>query len=209
MADLDEQIDDLPTIQGHDDIIAARDALASSKERLHSLEDKKADLQARLPQLRDEVDNLRVEVAQDEATEEDLQAAREAVTGAEDELERIEAREIPSQQQAVERLDDRTEEVLDDLGNRFAGTYQEVAIELLEQEAQALRDVADVLDLVDRFDGKRASNRIQNEYGPDVPSVPTLSEEVTYRRDSLDAEDLRNAADDLQAQAARLREEGE
>jgi len=210
MNDTTLDLDDLPTLQGHDDIEAARDALASAKERLASLEDKKADLQARLPQLRDEVDDLRVQVAQQEASEEDLQAAREAVTDAEDELEQIETREIPSQQQAVERLDNRVEEVLDRLGNEFSGEYQEVALELLEAKAQALRNVADVLDSVDAFDLKRSDNRVQNEYGPEIPSVPTLegTVEVGYK-DEHEPDELRDRADELDEQAARLREEGE
>jgi hypothetical protein len=207
---LDEQIQQLPEIQGHDDIEAARDALASAKERLHDLEDRKAEIEAQIPQLRDTVDDRRVEVAQPDSdtTEEDLQAAREAVTDAEDELERIETRAIPSQQQAVERLDNRVEEVLDDLGNRFAGAYQEVALELLEAKAQALRDVADLLDLVDAFDGKRADNRIQNEYGPEVATVPTLegTVEVAYK-DEHEPDELRDRADELDEQAERLRED--
>ncbi len=210
MNDTTLDLDDLPTLQGHDDLVAAREALSSAKERLASLEDKKANLQARLPQLRDEVDDLRVQVAQQQASEEDLQAARDAVTDAEDELEQIETREIPSQQQAVERLDNRVEEVLDRLGNEFSGEYQEAAIELLEREAQALRNVAQVLDLIGAFDEKRADNRVQNEYGPEIPSVPTLegTVQVNYK-DEHEPEELRDRADELDEQAARLREEGE
>jgi DNA repair exonuclease SbcCD ATPase subunit len=203
---LDEQIQQLPEIQGHEDVEAAIEALSSARERLASLEDRKAEVEAQIPELRARVNDLHVEVAEGSSTEEDLQAAREAVEEAQDTVERLETRQIPSARQAVERLDDRVEEVKDRLGNEFAGQYQEASVELLEREAQALRDLAQVLDLVDRFDGKRASNRIQNAYREEIPSVPTLSEEVSHRRDTLDAEDLRNVADDLQAQVARLRE---
>jgi DNA repair exonuclease SbcCD ATPase subunit len=200
-------IDQLPEIEGHEDIEAARDALASARERLHDLEDRKAEIKAQIPELRDEVDDLRVEVATGDATDEDLQAARQAVAEAEDELERVETRAIPSQQQAVERLDERREAVLDRLGNEFAGEYQEAATELLEREAQALRNVAQVLDLIGAFDAKRAHNRIQNEYGPEIPSVPTLegAVEVAYK-DEHEPDELRSLADELQEQAARLRE---
>jgi len=208
--DLDEHIDQLPEIEGHDDIEAARDALASAKERLASLEDRKAEVEAQIPQLRARVNDLHVEVAEGSSTEEDLQAAREAVEEAQDTVERLETRQIPSAQQAVERLDNRVEEVLDDLGNRFSGVYQEAAIELLEREAQALRNVAQVLDLVDAFDRKRSDNRIQNAYREEIPSVPTLegTVEVGYK-DEHEPDELRDRADELDEQAARLREEGE
>jgi chromosome segregation protein len=203
--DLDEQIDQLPTLEGHDDIEAARDALASAKERLQDLEDRKAEIEAQIPQLRDEVDDLRVQVAVGDATDEDLQAARQAVAEAEDELEDLDTRQIPSQQQAVERLDERTEAVLDRLGNEFAGEYQEAAIEALRSKAEALRSLADVLDSVDALDSKRADNRIQNEYGPEVPSVPTLegTVEVAYK-DEHEPDELRDRADELQEQADTL-----
>lgn len=207
MNTLDEQIQQLPEIEGQDDIEAARTALASARERLHNLEDRKAEVKAQIPQLRDEVDDLRVEVAQPGAdtTDEDLQAAREAVTDAEDELDTLEERQIPSQQQAVERLAERAEDTLDNLGNEFAGQYQSVAIEALRSKAQACRSLADVLGLVDTLDSKRAENRIQNGYGPEIPSVPTLDAEVDPPyQDSLDAETLRNVADELEEQADSL-----
>lgn len=207
METLDEQIEQLPEIADHEDVEAARDALASARERLHDLEDRKAEIEAQIPQLRARVNDLHVEVAEGSSTEEDLQAAREAVEEAQDTVERLETRQIPSAQQAVERLDNRVEEVLDDLGNQFAEEYQEAAIELLEREAQALRNVAQVLDLIGAFDAKRAHNRIQNEYGPEIPSVPTLegAVEVAYK-DEHEPDELRSLADELQEQAARLRE---
>jgi hypothetical protein len=205
MENLNQKIEQLPTIQNHDDIEAARSALASARGRLHELEDRKAELKAQIPQLRDRVDDLRVQVATGDATEGELQEARQAVTDAEDELKRLETRQIPSQQQAVERLDDRTDEVLDRLGNQFAGAYQEMATQLLDRKAEALRAVARVLDAVDSFDSKRGENRISNAYGPSVPSVPTLSETVRHRGDELDAEALRTVADELEEQAEKTR----
>jgi DNA repair exonuclease SbcCD ATPase subunit len=204
---LDDRIAELPTIQDHEDVEAAIEALANAKERLASLEDRKAEVEAQIPELRARVNDLHVEVAEGSSTEEDLQAAREAVEEAQDTVERLEARQIPSARQAVERLDDRVEEVKDRLGNEFAPQYQEAALELLDAKAERLRDVADLLDLVDTFDGKRASNRIQNAYRPEIPSVPTLegTVEVAYK-DEHEPDELRDRADELDEQAARLRE---
>lgn len=205
----DLDLDALPEILGHDDVDTAQEALESARSRLRDLENEKAELQAQIPELKSTVDDLRVAVAQpdQDAGEEDLEAAREEVRSAKDQLDDLETERIPSQELAVERLDQNIEDTKDDLGNRFAPTYQAVAIELLEGKAQACRKLAEVLDLCDTFDGKRSRNRVQNEYGPEVPSVPALSEEVSYRRDSLDAEELRDRADELDEQAARLREE--
>lgn len=75
----------------------------------------------------------------------------------------------------------------------------------LSSNRRTLRNVADVLDLVNRFDAKRAADRIQNEYGPDVPSIPTLSEEVSHRGNSFEAEDFRSVADELEEQVESLR----
>jgi DNA repair exonuclease SbcCD ATPase subunit len=203
-----DTLQQLPVIRGHDDLEAATDALASARERLRDLEERKAELEAQIPELKSDVDDLRVEVAQGEAQEEDLEEALESVRSTENELEELESERIPSQELAVERLDQNVEDTKDELGNRFAGPYHEAAIELLRSKAEACRELADVLDLVETFDGKRGRNRVQNAYGPEVPTVPTLSEEVSDRRDTLGAEELRNVADDLEARAARLEEEG-
>ena len=138
-------LDDLPTLDDSDRWQSYLDSVAAAKERREELRARASKLEELLSAKAEEIPELRVAVATGDATESDLEAAKEEKGELEHELEEIRENELPAQLETVELLEDRRSDVRSEEGDKVAEQYAEVQAELQATKRSLLLQLAEVM----------------------------------------------------------------
>jgi len=190
-------LDELPTLDDSDRWGELLDSIAAAKERREKLREHAEQIEQELPQHADRIEDLRVQVATSQASESDLEAAKEEKAELESELEELRETEIPAQEQTVELLEDRKSEVKSTEGDKVADQYAEVQAALQKKKLRLLEELAAVCEALDEYQGLKQSNEV-GSYDPEVQDVPPVSPRVgDNRRNELEPQQLRRAADSV------------
>jgi DNA repair exonuclease SbcCD ATPase subunit len=191
-------LDSLPTLDESERWGELLDSIAAAKERREKLRQRAEKIEQELPEHAERIEDLRVAVATSQATESDLDAAKEKRAELREELEELREEEIPAQIDTIELLEDRRSEVKSEEGDKFASEYAEVQRALQKRKRELLEGLAEVLEALDEYQGLKKSNDV-GSYDPDVPDVPQVHPTIQgpARNDRVKPERLRRRADEL------------
>jgi chromosome segregation ATPase len=200
MSNLDlPDLNDLPDLDDSERLANLYRSIGEAKQRREELRERAQTIeQEELPQAEEEVEATRVAVATGDQTEEDLEQAKAQRAELEAELEDLRENEIPAQVDTVELLADKRSEIREEEGDKLAGAFQAVQIQLQRTKQILLERLATVCDELDSYKSKKTANEV-GSYKPDVPPVPPVDPLIrdSNGRNKIEPFDLRKHAEEI------------
>jgi chromosome segregation ATPase len=200
MNDLDlPDLEDLPDLDDSERLANLYQSIGDAKQRREKLRERAQEIeQEELPQAEEEVETTRVAVATGEQTEEDLEQAKAQRAELAAELEDLRENEIPAQENTVDLLADKRSTIREEEGDKLAGAFQAVQLQLQRTKQLLLQRLATVCDELDSYKSKKTANEV-GSYKPDVPPVPPVDPLIrdSNGRNKIEPFDLRKHAEEI------------
>lgn len=198
--DLDlPDIDSLPELDDSERWNEFLGSLANARERREELRERADEVEQEIARLEESLPERRVAVATGDATEEELEEAKQELTALEEELTDLRENEIPGAEETVELLRDRRDQIKTEEGAAIADAYCEAQATLQKRKRELLEGLAQVLEALDEYQGRKKQNAVGESYAEDAPNVPPVHPTIQGRgrSDRVEPDRLRRQADEV------------